>query len=195
SGAKSLNDLSEESRRTVERLDEIFWKEIFYMQAGTMIKEVNPIGGFEKANSVIDIADKLGISLSDVIYVGDSITDVDPFRLVRAAGGLTISFNGNRYAVREAEIAVMSHHTNITTVLALVFSQFGKEKVLSLVEEWSWETLRSVCDPALFQKVVMSFSGGLPRVEKITLDNVERLTVESSAFRKTVRGEAVAKLG
>jgi len=193
--AKSVNDLSEDSRRTIKRLDEIFWKEISYMQAGAMIKEVNPVGGFEKANSVIDITKKLGVPLSDVIYVGDSITDVDPFRLIRAAGGLTVSFNGNRYAVREAEIAVMSHHTDITTVLAFVFNQFGKEKVLSLVEERSWETLKSTCDSALFQRIMKSFSGRLPRVERITSENVERLTAESSAFRKTVRGEAVARLG
>jgi len=32
------------------------------------------------------------------MYVGDSITDAEAFRLMRDAGGLAVSFNGNGYA-------------------------------------------------------------------------------------------------
>ena len=39
------------------------------------------------------------------------------------------------------------------------------------------------------------FSGGFPQVEQVTADNMERLINESSVFRKTVRGEAIGKLG
>ena len=49
---------------------------------------------------------KPACQLSDVMYVGDSITDVEAFKLVRENGGLTVSFNGNEYAVRNAEVAV-----------------------------------------------------------------------------------------
>jgi len=194
-GAVSINDLPEESRATVQRLDEIFWKEVSDMQAGKMLKEVNPVGGFEKANAVKDIAKKTNVNLSDVIYVGDSITDVDPFRLVRKAGGLTVSFNGNRYAVREAEIAVMSYHTDITTVLADVFNRFGKQKVLELVENWSLNALRPLCNPSLFGKFERLYPEKAPKIEKITADNMEKVSSESSIFRKTVRGEAIGKLG
>jgi hypothetical protein len=41
----------------------------------------------------------------------------------------------------------------------------------------------------------MVFSGGLPQVELVTSENLERLIRESSVFRKTVRGEAIGKLG
>ena len=194
-GAVSINDLPEESRATVQRLDEIFWKEVSDMQAGKMLKEVNPVGGFEKANAVKDIAKKTNVNLSDVIYVGDSITDVDPFWLVRKAGGLAISFNGNRYAVREAEIAVMSYHTDITTILADVFNRFGKQKVLELVENWSPNALRPLCDPSLFRKFRTLYPEKAPIIKRITADNMEKVSTESSFFRKTVRGEAVGKLG
>jgi energy-converting hydrogenase A subunit R len=194
-GAVSLNDLSEESKLTVKRLDKIFWQEFSGMQAGKMLKEVNPVGGFEKANAVKDISEETNVDLSDVIYVGDSITDVDPFRLVRKAGGLTVSFNGNRYAVREAEIAVISHHTYITSILAEVFNRFGKQRVFNLAENWSLDALKSLCSPSLFSKIKMFSSEKAPRIERITAGNMERLTLESSAFRKTVRGEAIGKLG
>jgi len=193
-GAYSINSLPEESRVTVQRLDEIFWKEIFNMKAGEMLKEVNPIGGLEKTNSVKDIAERTKVEISDVMYVGDSITDVEPFRFVRRAGGLTVSFNGNCYAVREAEIAVMSYHTRITTMLAAIFNRFGKQKVLDLVENWSLEALKSACKPLFFGKIERLIEEPL-KIEKITIDNMERITSESSVFRKTLRGEAVAKLG
>jgi hypothetical protein len=39
------------------------------------------------------------------------------------------------------------------------------------------------------------FSGGFPQIEQVTDSNVERLIDESGVFRKTVRGEAIGKLG
>ena len=194
-GAVSLDDLPKESKETVKKLDKIFWEKISNMQAGKMLREVNPVGGYEKANAVKDIAVKTDVDLSDIIYIGDSITDVDPFRLVRNAGGLTISFNGNRYAVREAEIAVMSYHTDITSILADVFNRFGKQKVLNLAENWSLDALKSLCSPSLFSKLKILSSEKALRIEKITSGNMERLTLESSTFRKTVRGEVIGKLG
>ena len=41
----------------------------------------------------------------------------------------------------------------------------------------------------------MLFSGGFPQVEQVTDDNLERLMRESGVFRKSVRGEAIGKLG
>jgi energy-converting hydrogenase A subunit R len=194
-GAVSLDDLPEESRVTVKRLNKLFWEELSGMQAGKMLEEVNPVGGYEKANAVRDIAVKTDVDLSDIIYIGDSITDVEPFQLVRKAGGLTISFNGNRYAVREAEIAVMSYHTCITSILADVFYRFGKQKVVNLAESWSLDVLKSLCSPSLFIKFELLPSGKAPIIERVTASNMEKLTSESSAFRKTVRGEAVGRLG
>jgi hypothetical protein len=39
------------------------------------------------------------------------------------------------------------------------------------------------------------YPDAFPQVETITANNKERLKKESSAFRKTVRGEAIGKLG
>jgi len=195
-GAVSLNDFSARDQKTIGRLDEIFWKEIAETKSGRMLKEVNPVGGFEKAHAVNDIVEKIGSSLSNVMYVGDSITDVEPFRLVREKGGLTVSFNGNQYAVREAEVAVLSSNTIVTSILADAFCRFGKTHVLKLVEEWSHSALkRHGVDPALEKQIIELYPKALPQVETISPNNKERLMKESSAFRKTVRGEAIGRLG
>jgi energy-converting hydrogenase A subunit R len=134
--------------------------------------------------------------LEDVIYVGDSITDVEAFRLVKNHGGLTVSFNGNRYAVKEAEVAVLSESSLVTSVIAELFAFHGKEGTLEILERWGREALRK-CNVSkeLLEKVFRIFPERLPKVELITDENVETLTLESEEFRKRVRGEVVGGLG
>jgi len=193
--ATAFEDLPKEVQHTVKRLDEIFWDEISRMNAGRMLREVNPVGGFEKANTVKEIIEKTGSDLSNVIYFGDSITDVDPFRLIRKGGGLTVSFNGNQYAIREAEIAVMSHNAVIISILADLFRKIGKEGIIRLAEKWSTSSLKEICEQSLLMKLQSLPKDKTPRVERITPENMNRLTRESSDFRKTVRGEAIGRLG
>jgi energy-converting hydrogenase A subunit R len=194
--ANSVSEFSQRDQETIQRLDEIFWQEIPRMDSGRMLREVNPVGGSEKAKAVQDIAEKLGCSLDSVMYVGDSITDVQPLRLVRESGGLSVSFNGNDYAVRESEIAVLSGDTTVTSVLAEAFSRHGKREVFRLVEEWSPSGLKEYCgSPELRERMLQLFPEAFPQVEWVTIDNLERLKRESRVFRKTVRGEAIGKLG
>ena len=194
-GAESIREFFKQDQKTITRLDEIFWTEIPRMASGRMLEEVNPVGGYEKANAVQDIVKKLNVDFSSVMYVGDSITDVSPFQLVRENGGLTVSFNGNRYAIREAEIAVLSSNTIVTSVFADVFNEHGRGGVIKLVKEWSYAVLSKYVDPALREQVIKLWPTELPRVDVITNRNREKLVKESSVFRKTVRGEAVGKLG
>jgi energy-converting hydrogenase A subunit R len=166
------------------------------MESGKMLKEINPVGGYEKAKAVQDIVEKMGSRLGNVMYVGDSITDVPPFQLVRENRGLTISFNGNEYAIREAEIAVLSGNAIVTSVLAEAFGRLGKNHVIRLVKEWSPSGLEKYCAASMLrERVFKLYPKNLPQVEIITAGNMERLKKESSAFRKSVRGEAVGKLG
>jgi len=195
-GAKSLDDFPKELQGTVKRLDGIFWQELSCMNVGRMLQEVNPLGGEEKAHAVKEIVKRLKSGLHNVMYVGDSITDVSAFRLVRERGGLTVSFNGNAYAVREAEIAVLSEDAVVTAVLADAFNKFGKMFVTRLAEKWAPASLKrfSLAQP-LERRLYSLREKRFPRVEAVTPENRERLMRESSSFRKTVRGEAVGKLG
>jgi energy-converting hydrogenase A subunit R len=194
--ARTLKDFSFRDQRAIKRLDEVFWRIIPKMSVGRMFCEVNPVGGKEKANAVREIVAKIGCDVDCVMYVGDSITDVECFQFVRKGDGLTVSFNGNEYAVREAEVAVMSENTVVTSILADVFARLGKEAVLELAEKWSFTALKKhKVTPTLLNRVHELYPNILPRVEIITADNKESLAKESIAFRKTVRGEAIGRLG
>ncbi len=182
--AKSLKDFSKRDQKTIERLDEIFFEEIPKMKCGKMLEEVNPIGGYEKAEAVKMITENMNANFSNVIYFGDSITDVESFKLVKDNGGVSISFNGNQYAIREAEIAVLSKDTFPILTLSHAFKRKGKEGVFEYVEKWD----EMFGESDLCPKV-------LPQIKVINDENKEKLAEESSVFRKTVRGEAIGKLG
>ncbi len=194
--AASLQDLSQRDRQTIMRLDEIFWGEISCMNSGIMLREVNPVGGVEKANAVEKIVDETGTELSSVLYVGDSITDVECLRLVRENGGVAASFNGNAYAIREAEIAVLSTSAIVMAVIAHVFNSSSNDSVFNLIDDWTYTALEKYdLDPALIENLRKSFKMTLPKVGRITVNNMTELAIESSAFRKSVRGEKVGRLG
>ena len=193
--AASINDFSERDKEVIERLDQIFI-EISRMQCGEIYREVEPVGGIEKARAVKDIAANNGTEISNVIYFGDSITDVESFRLIKENGGLAVSFNGNEYAVKEAEVAILAEHTIPTSILAEIFNLFGKEKALEAADNWGYETLKSLSvDPHLLDKLRNIEEKYFIKVELITEQNRERLCKESSVFRKKVRGEKIGELG
>jgi len=194
--AKSIKTFSERDQETIRRLDEIFWKKIASMKIGSILSEVNPVGGGEKAEAVKDAVRRVDVALMDAMYVGDSITDVEAFRLLRENGGLAISFNGNRYAVKNAEIAVLSENSIVTAVIADIFSRFGKQQTLNLVENWSCEALnKSAINKTLLNRLLNLYPEELPKVKIITSENVKTIAEESSEFRKKVRGKAIGSLG
>jgi len=194
--AKSIEDFSETDHKTVGQLDEIFWKKIVNMESGRFFFEVQPVGGSEKAEAVEDAAQKAGVTFASVMYVGDSITDVEAFRLVKDNGGLAVSFNGNQYAVKNAHVAVLSENSIVTAVIADVFLRFGKRQALSVIEGWNKNTLeKSLVNHVLLSRLFEAYPKSLPKVKIITNENMDTLAKESSEFRNKVRGEAVGRLG
>ena len=194
--ARSLRNLPEKMRGAVRRLDEIFWKELSGMRVGKMLFEVNPVGGTEKAAEVKEIAARLDVNLENVMYVGDSITDVSAFRLVRSAGGVTVSFNGNNYAIREAEVAVLSRNAIVTALLASIFSRYGKNSLLTVIREWGPSAFGKFdLDEPLKEYFFKVCEERFPKAESVNQRNMARLMRESSEFRKSVRGESIGQLG
>ena len=112
------------------------------------------------------------------MYVGDSITDVPPFEAVREAGGVALSFNGNRYALAAAELAAAAADTAPTRELALAFAAGGREAV-------------SRHHPAPGRPS----SKPLPRVGLLVRGGRRALAYASAYARSHVRGERVARLG
>ena len=182
----TFDGLPRTTQDTIIRLNEIFWQEIFSMKSGEMYKDATVVGGQEKANVLVRNAESLGSQLNDVMYVGDSITDVQALEIVKDAGGVSVSFNGNRYAVESAEIVCIAEDTSAVSILAAMFKKGGREATIELVKNWSLPALK---DAQLDENLIPDV---LPTVELVEDSNKARLIEESVAMRKDVRGKAGA---
>lgn len=154
------------------------------------------MGGEGKATAVRTIVSHTAGDLARAMYVGDSITDVQALQLVARGGGLAVAFNGNRYAVANAEIAVLSDTALVTALLVDVFAQRGKQAVLDLAEHWSRRAVEATSAPSdLVAALLDPSSTSFPAVYIVDEENVETVTEESRHVRQRVRGDAIGRLG
>jgi energy-converting hydrogenase A subunit R len=196
SNARTVEDFSNRDQALIQRLDEIFWSIIPKLFVGKFLTEVVTVGGEQKAEAIRDAAKRLGVALEDVMYVGDSITDIEAFKLVRNNGGLTVSFNGNSYAVKNAEVAVLSESNHVMAIIAELFCKLGKKQTVKTLSSWSLDALReNEVEEALLKTLFSLSPDVVPKVQIVTVKNMESLIRESSAFRKKVRGVAIGRLG
>ena len=142
--AHSFDDLASEAQATVSRLESVFWEELNGTQAGAMLTAVNPVGGRDKARALSNSLERTGVRLRDVIYAGDSITDVQAFEAVKQGGGLAVSFNGNRYAIDAANVAVYGEDAAILGLIADAFIKGGKDAVYVLLRDLSINIMNEI---------------------------------------------------
>jgi len=95
---------SKNSIKAVKKeLDVLFWKKMPQEYLKTKV-----CGGQRKMDVVKKAAKERGVKLSDVMVVGDSITDITMLDGVKKADGLAVSFNGNQFSAQKANLAVSS---------------------------------------------------------------------------------------
>ncbi|MFH0957645.1 MAG: hypothetical protein V1897_02985 [Pseudomonadota bacterium] len=162
---RSVSDLSSSDMEIIGWLDSFFWNEFPQLDIYALVESVNPVGGREKAEAIREIISRHEVNLENIVYVGDSITDVEAFRLVRAGGGLAVSFNGNHWAVREASIALTAMNAFPIGWIANAFISKGLESLQDLM------------------------------IQKVTPQNESVLSEHSARIRKNVRTEKIGALG
>ena len=113
----------------IDSLKAFLFERLSTLSVNQWLKGIQLMSGTAKAEAVLDIAKRGNVSLEDIIYVGESITDVNALSLVREQGGLSISYNGSRQAVLNAEYIVVSKDAGILKEMALTFCQSGKKGI------------------------------------------------------------------
>lgn len=177
-------------------LDKIFTETIPPMKIGRMIEDVKTIGGDGKKDAINDIINRFQFKASDLIYVGDSITDVQSLEFARENRGLAVSFNGNEYAVKESEIVIMADNTLLISILADMFNKSGKEGVLEFVSAFSDDPQAALYNYPVDPQLALKFpSMSNSKVEIVDDSNLEEMKIESLKYRKSVRGKAIGGLG
>lgn len=189
-GASSVRDLGSDDRLVLRRLDEIFWTEMTDLSSYQLVSQVNPVGGDEKATSVVEICKRMSVPLEDCMYVGDGETDARVLQVVRRSGGLSVAFNGNLSALREAEVGVVSDNAIVTSILAELFYRGGREGVLEAMEDWTLEGLRGngTVHDYLLREFARTFPGRLPTVRRLDKDSLLTVSRETVPVRERLRG-------
>ena len=194
--AKALEDLAPEVQEAIRLLDTIFLDKIPQMKIGGIYREVNTMGGPEKARALEDSLAQTGLSLENAMYVGDSITDVPALEKVRTGGGVSVAFNGNRYAIRTAEIIVVADTTWPVALLAAVFQHWGKEGVVELAQSTRPGASRYLVLPeAMIEPIAMGLQGSTFNLYHPSTSRRDDVIQDSDAMRRRLRGEAIAALG
>lgn len=177
-------------------LDDIFWNKIPKMAVSKLMDSVKTVGGEGKKQAVLEIIQDHKFKAEDIFYIGDSITDVEPLQFAKENGGIAVSFNGNEYAIREAEIAVIADNTTVTSLLADMFNRFDSETVVEFAADYSKDQVSALksdkVDPELRNKLM---KGTLPEITLVSDVNMEKIVVKSSEFRKKLRGQSIGALG
>ncbi len=194
--AASLEDLAPAVQETIKLYDRIFWERLPEMEIGAIYREVNPVGGPDKAQALEESLARTELKMTDVIYVGDSITAVEAFKAVRAGGGLGISFNGNHYAVQAAEVCIIADNAWPVALIASVFLLWGKEGVMELATKGSAGASRYLVLPdAVIDVLMRGLQGRNFNLYSSATRKPEEIAQESAAMRARLRGAAVAALG
>ena len=180
---KEFKDMILKNPEDYELFDDIFFKQITKMQI------------YEK------IIKRDGIDVNQMLYIGDSITDVEPLEFAKNNDGISISFNGNEYPLNAAEIAIVSKSAIATAVVANVYADNDKKTVLKFIKDYN----KSNDNEKLFDDYKINedikkeffsiFDEDYPIIQIITDENYEDLLTKSKAMRNNIRGEDIGGLG
>jgi energy-converting hydrogenase A subunit R len=193
-------DISPAARSTIAILDGIFHETLPRTSFGPILEKVKPMGGRRKLDALMEAIEKEDVEQGRVVAIGDSITDMVMLLETKQRGGLAISFNGNAYAIRSANVAVASADCIITPILVQLYERSGIDGVERATRNWGIEMLRrqaadGYIDKGLFIRISeLNRQNQLPMAYWITNENICRLTEISASFRESVRGVAIGSL-
>ena len=181
--------------------DEIFFSEISEMGIYDKIREIEVVGGQGKKLAIDEIIERDAINTNEILYIGDSITDVEPLDFARKNNGISISFNGNEYPLKVAEIAIVSPSAIATAVIADIYARHDKNNVLEFIDDYNstenMEKLFDDCDidDEIKKRFFSIFTNNYPLIQIITDENYENILKESKKMRNDIRGQDIGGLG
>jgi len=177
----------------IEDLNTFFWEgeESDYVK---IMNHVQVRGGKRKELAVEDISKRTGVDISNMIALGDSITDINMLQRLNDEGGIAVSFNGNKFSVGRANIAV----TTSNSLGALPIFQ-EKLNIKEFLKEWEAEFKNFQGNPkkikeGLISKEAKSFFFKykfIPEFFDLTNksdDQLTRIILRQENMRKILRG-------
>ena len=166
------------------------------------IKDIEVIGGEGKKIAIEKIIANNNINKNQILYIGDSITDVEPLEFVKNNNGISISFNGNKYSIKAAEIAIVSKSAIASLLIADLYNQNNKQVVLDFIKDYnSSDNIKELLDNYKItdytkDNFLNTFNkDNYPLIKIIDEDNFDNIVNISSKMRNNIRGQNIGELG
>jgi len=115
-----------DAEKAKEELDDFFWKKL-----DSKFLKTTVCGGKRKEEVVENVSKSSGVPISEFMTVGDSITDINMLERVAREGGVAVSFNGSRFSIEKANIAVSANS------LMAIKPLMDASNVWKFVEKWN----------------------------------------------------------
>ncbi|MFX1363979.1 MAG: HAD hydrolase family protein [Promethearchaeota archaeon] len=179
----------------IEDLNRFFWKNQQSDYIAVM-NEIKVIGGKRKESAIEDISKQSKIPISEIIALGDSITDINMLERVKNEGGIAISFNGNKFTIPRANVAVT---TSNSLGLLPIFRQ--KQNIKDFLTKWEayfkdFKSDKKKINDTLIsketKKIFLKYNF-LPEIYDLTNkseDQLNKIILSQEKMRKSVRGWA-----
>ncbi|MEE3489905.1 MAG: hypothetical protein VZR10_03475 [Methanobrevibacter sp.] len=184
-----------------ELFDDIFFNQISKMGIYEKISDIEVVGGEGKKLAIDEIIRRDDINQDQIFYIGDSITDVEPLAFAHKNNGISVSFNGNEYPLKVAEIAIVSPSAVATAVIANVYAENDKNYVLEFIKDYNdSEDLEKIfddynIDEDIKNKFFEVFADEYPLIQTVTDENYEKILKVSKEMRNNIRGQNIGELG
>lgn len=176
----------------LKALNSFYWQAL-EEEGYKTLEAVTVIGGRRKIEAAKGFAQELGIDLSSVAYVGDSITDDALHARLSQENGLPIAINGNFYALRNARVAVATADMRHVRPLLDAWQLGGFEGV---------QRFASMNDGRISPRnkegspMTETFSGAhYDLINSSDQEGFRKILAIHKEFRTLVRGAATAQLG
>lgn len=177
----------------IDDLNRFFWKN----KGSDYIKAMNQVevrGGKRKELAVETISKQTQIPISDFVVLGDSITDINMLQRLKEEGGIAISFNGNRFTVSRATIAITA--TNNLGTLP-IFER--KDDIDTFLESWEFlynefrNNPQNIPDDLISKEIKnffikYQFTPEIENLKNKTMSELDLIIKKQVFMRKKVRG-------
>jgi predicted HAD superfamily phosphohydrolase len=175
------DELNEQSKKSINWLNDFFWERLTQTSFGKVIEEIKAMGGMRKKEMVERYMDRY--DYEEGIAIGDSISDHAMLEWIRKRG-IAVSFNGNEFAIKHANVAVISDTAFGEAAVVDAFTRNGIEGVIDLARYGRLD----VVNPEIAKH--------LSKAKFYWLEDVDLQLVieESKRMRRILRGKA-GKLG
>ncbi|MEA4976973.1 MAG: hypothetical protein VB016_00230 [Methanomassiliicoccaceae archaeon] len=183
-------ELAADDVKILKKLDEVVADMVPMQSSGSIMRSMNSIGSNEKAYTLLEIRRKTSVDLDGTAYIGSDTSDYQAMELVNESGGLALSFNGEDFAVRGSNVAVLSNDCTVAAVLLQAFYNEGIEAVMDLADNWNRKSLKSwdFPDRYLMDAMLAANPKKLPDVYVVNRKNVDEISKKSVDYRKRILG-------